>query len=187
MLGRKPTHILPAKIMFYRGCGFKCLTLFASGDGTSQLICFIGELLKQADGYIADGVHPRLINDGFRLASDQATVPLFLSGSARLAEYFHSRANTSQPSDNIEPRSKAKKAIEKLSVAKEMSRDVLLQVARTSLRTKLDAELADKLTEAIVDAVMAIRQKGEEINLHMVEIMEMQHRSVRALFTRFVA
>ena len=60
-----------------------------------------------------------------------------------------------------------------------MSRDVLLQVARTSLRTKLDVELADKLTEAIVDAVMAIKQEGEEINLHMVEIMEMQHRSVR--------
>lgn len=56
---------------------------------------------------------------------------------------------------------------------------MLLQVARTSLRTKLDVELADKLTEAIVDAVMAIKQEGEEINLHMVEIMEMQHRSVR--------
>merc|ERR1712226_459656 len=129
----------------------KCATALDDtvGDGTSQLICFIGELLKQADGYIADGVHPRLINDGFRLASDQA-----------------------------------KKAIEKLSVAKEMSRDVLLQVARTSLRTKLDAELADKLTEAIVDAVMAIKQEGEEINLHMVEIMEMQHRS--ALDTQLI-
>ena len=41
------------------------------GDGTSQLICFIGELLKQADGYIADNVHPRLINDGFRKASKE--------------------------------------------------------------------------------------------------------------------
>jgi len=42
------------------------------GDGTSQLICFIGELLKEADSHIADGVHPRLINDGFRLASVEA-------------------------------------------------------------------------------------------------------------------
>ena len=114
-----------------------------SGDGTSQLICFIGELLKQADGYIADGVHPRLINDGFRLASVEA-----------------------------------KKALENLAVKKDIDRTLLLQVARTSLRTKLDAELADKLTEAVVDAVLAIKQEGEEINLHMVEIMEMQHRSV---------
>jgi len=108
------------------------------------LICFIGELLKQADGYIADGVHPRLINDGFRLASDES-----------------------------------KKILEKLSVEKEATRDLLLQVARTSLRTKLDQDLAEKLTEAIVDAVLAIKQENEEINLHMVEIMEMQHRSVR--------
>ena len=120
------------------------LTLYCLGDGTSQLICFIGELLKQADGYIADGVHPRLINDGYRLASDEA-----------------------------------KKALETLSVVKEPTRDLLLQVARTSLRTKLDQDLAEKLTECIVDAVLAIRQGEEEVNLHMVEIMEMQHRSVR--------
>lgn len=99
--------------------------------------------MKQADGYIADGVHPRLINDGFRLASVEA-----------------------------------KKALENLALKKDIDRTLLLQVARTSLRTKLDAELADKLTEAVVDAVLAIKQEGEEINLHMVEIMEMQHRSV---------
>ena len=51
---------------------FELTFTFILGDGTSQLICFIGELLKQADGHIADGVHPRLINDGFRLASVEA-------------------------------------------------------------------------------------------------------------------
>lgn len=129
----------------------KCATALDDtvGDGTSQLICFIGELLKQADGYIADGVHPRLINDGYRLASDEA-----------------------------------KKALETLSVVKEPTRDLLLQVARTSLRTKLDQDLAEKLTECIVDAVLAIRQGEEEVNLHMVEIMEMQHRS--ALDTQLI-
>merc|ERR1712110_731239 len=36
----------------------KCATALDDtvGDGTSQLICFIGELLKQADGFIADNV-----------------------------------------------------------------------------------------------------------------------------------
>ena len=101
-------------------------------------------MLKEADGYIADGVHPRLINDGFRLASQEA-----------------------------------KKALDELCVKKEINRELLLQVARTSLKTKLDQELAEKLTEAIVDAILAIKQDGEEINLHMVEIMEMQHKSVR--------
>merc|ERR1711937_424363 len=122
----------------------KCATALDDtvGDGTSQLICFIGELLKQADGYIADGVHPRLINDGFRLASVEA-----------------------------------KEVLEEVAQKMEMTRERLLQVARTSLCTKLDSELAEKLTECIVDAVLAIQKEGEEINLHMVEIMEMQHKS----------
>ena len=112
------------------------------GDGTSQLVCFIGELLKQADGFIADDVHPRLITDGFRLASK-----------------------------------KAQEVLEEVAQKMEMTRERLLQVARTSLCTKLDSELAEKLTECIVDAVLAIQKEGEEINLHMVEIMEMQHKS----------
>jgi hypothetical protein len=31
--------------------------------------------------------------------------------------------------------------------------------------------------QAIVDAVLAIRQPDQEIDLHMVEIMEMMHKS----------
>merc|ERR1711962_1428874 len=117
--------------------------------GTSQLVCFIGELLKQADGFIADDVHPRLINDGFRKASK-----------------------------------KVQEVLEEVAVKKEINRELLLQVARTPLKTKLDQELAEKLTEAIVDAILAIKQDGEEINLHMVEIMEMQHKS--ALDTQLI-
>jgi len=122
----------------------KCATALDDtvGDGTSQLVCFIGELLKQADGFIADDVHPRLITDGFRLASK-----------------------------------KAQEVLEEVSQKMEMTRERLLEVARTSLRTKLDSDLAEKLTECIVDAVLAIRKEGEDINLHMVEIMEMQHKS----------
>jgi T-complex protein 1 subunit zeta len=71
----------------------------------------------------------------------------------------------------------AKTALEELSVKKEMTRELLCEVARTSLRTKLEDEIADKLTECIVDAVLAVRQPNQPINLHMVEIMEMQHRS----------
>lgn len=58
-----------------------------------------------------------------------------------------------------------------------MSRETLINVARTSLRTKVHRELADGLSEAVVDAVLAISQKNEPIDLHMVEIMKMQHKS----------
>lgn len=58
-----------------------------------------------------------------------------------------------------------------------MTRDVLVNVAKTSLRTKVHHALADSLAESVVDAVLLIRQPNEPIDLHMVEIMKMQHKS----------
>lgn len=42
------------------------------------------------------------------------------------------------------------KVLEEVKVSKEMDRDTLISVARTSLRTKLHTELADLLTEVTV-------------------------------------
>lgn len=58
-----------------------------------------------------------------------------------------------------------------------MDRETLINIARTSLRTKVREEVADSLTEAVVDAVMCINQKGQGIDLHMIEIMKMLHKS----------
>lgn len=38
------------------------------GDGTTSTVLLIGELLKQAEIQIGDGLHPRLIAEGFDLA-----------------------------------------------------------------------------------------------------------------------
>lgn len=53
-----------------------------------------------------------------------------------------------------------------------MDRDLLLDVVRTALRTKLNAELADHLTECVVDAILAIRkdENDDDPDLHMIEI-----------------
>lgn len=45
------------------------------------------------------------------------------------------------------------------------------------LGTKVHPTVADKLIEICVDAVLTIRQKDQEIDLHMIELMEMQHRT----------
>lgn len=50
-------------------------------------------------------------------------------------------------------------------------------MARTSLSTKLNDALAEKLTPDIADAVLAIHRAPEKPDLHMVEIMTMQHRT----------
>jgi T-complex protein 1 subunit zeta len=56
-------------------------------------------------------------------------------------------------------------------------RELLTSVVRTSLRTKLSTVSADKMADAIVEAVLSIAEEGKPIDLHMVEVMEMQHKS----------
>ncbi|XP_060079122.1 T-complex protein 1 subunit zeta-like [Ylistrum balloti] len=113
-----------------------------TGDGTTSNVLIIGELLKQADLYVSEGLHPRIIAEGFELARD-----------------------------------KALKVLDDVKVKREVDRDMLIQVARTSLRTKVYNDLADLLTEHVVDAVLAIQKPNQAIDLHMVEIMEMQHKT----------
>lgn len=60
----------------------------------------------------AQGLHPRIIAEGFEAAKDKALAVL-----------------------------------EEVKVTKEMDRETLVNVARTSLRTKVHTELADLLTE----------------------------------------
>uniref|UniRef100_A0A2K6TEU3 Chaperonin containing TCP1 subunit 6B n=1 Tax=Saimiri boliviensis boliviensis TaxID=39432 RepID=A0A2K6TEU3_SAIBB len=112
-----------------------------TGDGTTSNVLIIGELLKQADLYISEGLHPRIIAEGFETA-----------------------------------KVKALEVLEEVKVTKEMKRKILLDVARTSLQTKVHAELADVLTEAVVDSVLAVRRPGYPIDLFMVEIVEMKHK-----------
>ncbi|OZJ03544.1 hypothetical protein BZG36_04170 [Bifiguratus adelaidae] len=113
-----------------------------TGDGTTSVVLLVGELLKQAERYISEGLHPRVITEGYDLAKEEAV-----------------------------------KFLETFKHTPTIDREMLISTARTSLRTKLSKDVADTLTEAVVDAVMAIQREGEPIDLHMVEIMKMQHRS----------
>lgn len=61
------------------------------GDGTTSVVLLVGELLKQADRYISEGVHPTVIGEGFDIAKKEA-----LSVS-HLEAYLHS---TPHRSDN---------------------------------------------------------------------------------------
>ncbi|KAK5578158.1 hypothetical protein RB653_003111 [Dictyostelium firmibasis] len=58
-----------------------------------------------------------------------------------------------------------------------LDRELLISIAKTSLRTKLPAELADQLTEQVVDALLLIHKPEQPLDLFMVEIMTMQHRT----------
>ncbi|CAG8537550.1 3149_t:CDS:10 [Acaulospora morrowiae] len=113
-----------------------------TGDGTTSVVLLVGELMKQAERYISEGLHPRIITEGFDLA-----------------------------------RKEALEFLDKFKIERAIDRELLINVARSSLRTKVHAALADSLTEAVVDAVLAIKRDNEPIDLHMVEIMKMQHKT----------
>lgn len=67
--------------------------------------------------------------------------------------------------------------LDTFKLQKEVDRELLLSVARTSLATKLNGTLAEKLTPAIVDAVLSIYHPPAKPDLFMIEIMKMQHRT----------
>ena len=115
-----------------------------TGDGTTSTVMFIGELMKQAESYLADGLHPRLIAEGFDLARNETVS--FLD-------------NFKVPAENVLD-----------------DRERMLCIARTSLRTKLSAKMADKMSEAVVDAIKIVKKPDVPVDLHMVEIMHMQHK-----------
>ncbi|OCF61323.1 T-complex protein 1, zeta subunit [Kwoniella mangroviensis CBS 10435] len=119
------------------------------GDGTTSVVLLVGELLKQADRYIQEGVHPRVIGEGFDLAKKEAL-----------------------------------KFLDDIRQTPTMDRSNLISVAHTSLSTKLHSKLAQKLSADVVDAVLAIQppenedgSKRDPIDLHMIEIMKMQHKT----------
>ncbi|PLW27253.1 hypothetical protein PCANC_24467 [Puccinia coronata f. sp. avenae] len=115
-----------------------------TGDGTTSCILLVGETLKQAERYISEGLHPRVIAEGLEVAKAESLK--FLDGF-------------------------------KQSVPSGADNSILHAIARTALSTKLNAKLANKLSADVVDAVLAIRQESEPIDLHMIEIMKMQHRT----------
>jgi T-complex protein 1 subunit zeta len=43
-----------------------------TGDGTTSNVLLIAELLKQAERYVSEGLHPRIITEGFDFAKKEA-------------------------------------------------------------------------------------------------------------------
>merc|ERR1719319_830977 len=117
-----------------------------TGDGTTSTVLLIGEFLKQAELYITEGLHPRIVTEGFEEAKKIAL-------------------------ETLESM--------KVNFTDENKRDILTKISSTSLHTKVHPTIAKNLTDICVDACLAIKplEGQDEIDLHMVEIMEMQHRS----------
>eukprot|EP00954_Amorphochlora_amoebiformis_P010233 799887-Amorphochlora_amoeboformis.AAC.3 len=116
-----------------------------TGDGTTSNVLFTGELLRQASIHLAEGLHPRVIVEGFEMARDRCMA---------FVEEFKDKIDTK--SENSE---------------------LLLNVAKSSIRTKVHQKLADHLADIVVRCIKCIHKPDVPIDLHMVEIMHMVHKS----------
>lgn len=118
-----------------------------TGDGTTSTVLFCGDLLRVASRYIDEGVHPRIITDGFHLAKEEVT---------RFLETFK---------------------IPFVGISSD--REALLNVARSSLLTKLRPDMAHQMADMVADAVLCISRPNLPIDLHMVELMHMAHKTAK--------
>lgn len=120
-----------------------------TGDGTTTVVLLVGELMRQAEIFLNEGIHPRVITDAYEKAREAAL--------AYLNEFMIKKP------------------------ASEIDRDVLLQVARSSLSTKVEPELSAILTTVVTDAVLALRddEHPDDVDLHMIEIIPMMHETAK--------
>ena len=95
------------------------------GDGTTSNVLFIGELMRQAERYLGEGVHPRILVDGIELAKKETLA-------------FLEKNKIAHP---------------------DVSKELLVEVARASLMTKVHPSIANPLTDIIVEAVNTIRRE----------------------------
>eukprot|EP00986_Skeletonema_menzelii_P004347 scaffold1467_cov147-Skeletonema_menzelii.AAC.13 len=146
-----------------------------TGDGTTSTVLLCGELLKQAHRYTSEGLHPRVIADGFDIARD-ATLQFLeefkVDYSPKSTATAVDGGDDTNDIDNDDNNSSSNKVLQ--------DRELLTCLASTSLKTKLEHDLADQIATAVVDAIQCIAPKNYTTNtpvdLNMVEIMTMQRK-----------
>ena len=91
-----------------------------TGDGTTSTVLMIGELLKQAEKYLNEGLHPRVMVEGFEIAKKAALAYI----------------------------DKVKKPID--AADREQLRCVAYTALRTKLQEVIANQLTDNVTDAVL-------------------------------------
>lgn len=118
-----------------------------TGDGTTSIVLLVGEILSVSERLLAEGAHPSTLVEGILKAKKESMIWMKLYAREMQKRYI-----------------------------KRIDDEVLLNVAKTSLRTKLKQDMADKLAKYLVQAVTCIHTPGKQIDLHMIERMHIEHK-----------
>ena len=127
-----------------------------TGDGTTSTVLLCGELLRQSDRHISEGVHPRILVEGLEMARIEALKYL-------------TEIKTSFPVED--------------GVQMIENRDLLTSIALTSLATKLDYDYSLALSKSLVSAVQCIYEGSDmPIDLSRIEVMPMSRSTNESRF-----
>ncbi len=111
------------------------------GDGTTTAVIFAGELLKMAEALLEKNIHPTLITEGYRLASEKATEVL------------------NETAMNIDD-----------------DREVLINIAKTSMTGKAAGDKKDILAEIVVRAVQAVAEDKEGVKTADIDNIKVEKK-----------
>jgi T-complex protein 1 subunit zeta len=129
-----------------------------TGDGTTSTVLLCGELLRQADRHISEGVHPRILVEGLEKAREEAL------------KYLNDIKTTFPQGQDGED-------------AMVDNRDLLNSIALTSLATKLDVDSSRVLADAIVSSVQCVYTGPDQpIDLNRIEVMAMPRSTNESRF-----
>ncbi|CAM9265445.1 unnamed protein product [Ectocarpus sp. 6 AP-2014] len=121
-----------------------------TGDGTTTSVLFTGELLRQAERYLTEGLHPRVLTEGFELAKEHAL---------ELLDTFRS----------------TRSAVEE---DRELLESVARTSLRTKLREEVADNMTEAVTGAVL-TIMKSRDEIDlhMASTALVEIMQMRHKA----------
>ena len=108
----------------------------ATGDGTTTNVLLIAELMKQANRFLSEGLHPRVVTEGFELAKREAVKvrPCAPKERPSAAALFFSKQMRPRPPCRLHTTSQF---LDTYKRPVTVDRELLIQVARTALRTKV--------------------------------------------------
>jgi len=131
------------------------------GDGTTSVCVLASELLKEAEKLVAQKIHPQTIIEGFRMASDVARKTLeaaaidnrsVVLACGRFGAVFSFVCELETSKDP------------------EQFREDLLNIARTTLSSKVLSGAKDYFSKLAVDAVLRLKVRGRHLKFYTTPV-----------------
>ena len=118
-----------------------------TGDGTTSAVLIVGELMKQAERHLTDGVHPRLLTEGIEAAKEH------------VLKYIDSSA------------------LKMDTTNRDLLVKIASASLRTKMHQELADLFTDIVVDAVLCIRKPNELGGFDVDLHMIETMHMMHKA----------